>query len=169
MFVTALDSLSGHLGGVATGSQGGSGGGIRTPVQIPAPRQPVENDVTWPLPHRPEAPAAARHSIETILHDWHVDSETADAAVLVVSELVTNAVEHAQPPLALHVHRERSGSRVWVGVTDGGPAPHDGAWTSSCTADEHGRGMDIVDMLTEAHGTHNHPHGATHWARLTTA
>ncbi|MFE5549486.1 ATP-binding protein [Streptomyces sp. NPDC056534] len=86
--------------------------------------------------------------------------------LLVVSELVTNAVEHAEPPFALHLHRERAGSRVWVGVTDGGPAEAEGAWTASCTDDEHGRGIAIVDILADAHGIRTHAGGSTHWARI---
>ncbi|MCX5233236.1 ATP-binding protein [Streptomyces sp. NBC_00233] len=101
------------------------------------------------------------------LHASEFDAELdGDAVLLVVSELVTNAVEHAAPPLALHLHRERAGSRVWVGVTDGGPAVQEGAWTASCADDEHGRGLTIVDTLAESHGTRTHSSGTTHWARI---
>ncbi|MCX2185777.1 ATP-binding protein [Streptomyces sp. SKN60] len=147
---------------------GADTGGTPT-TRVPAPRKPIDDDVAQALEHRPEAAAEARHTTQTVLEAWRVGSETIDAVVLVVSELVTNAVEHARAPLSLHLHRERSGGRVWVGVTDGGPAPHDGAWTSSCTQDEHGRGLSIVSMLADVHGVRSHAGGATHWARLTAA
>jgi hypothetical protein len=87
----------------------------------------------------------------------------------VVSELVTNAVERALPPIALHPHRERAGERVWAGVTDSGPAAGEGAWTASHADDEHGRGLDIIDALTTTHGTRSRSGGATHRARLPSA
>ncbi|MEV6332413.1 ATP-binding protein [Streptomyces sp. NPDC051909] len=171
MYATVPNSLTGRAGGA-----GGAGarpatatdGTGDTRTAIPAPRKPADDDLTRALEHRPEAACDARHAAQAILETWQVDAETADRVVLVVSELVTNAIEHAQAPLFLHLHREHAGSRVWVGVTDGGPAPHDGPWTSSCTEDEHGRGLGIISTLADAHGTRNHTHGATHWARLTT-
>ncbi|NNJ06203.1 ATP-binding protein [Streptomyces sp. PKU-MA01144] len=122
------------------------------------------------IAHRPEAAGTARHTTKAVLDSWHVRLETADAVLMVVSELVTNAVEHARPPLMLHLHREEDDGRVCIEVTDNGPAPHDGPWTSSCAADEHGRGLAIVDALTEAHGTHGVEGGrTTHWAHLAAA
>ncbi|MFF3062760.1 ATP-binding protein [Streptomyces sp. NPDC057909] len=172
MYDTAYDSPTKHTGG-------GAAAGWRARLSVidggdhpvPAPRNPATDpdDVTQELEHRPEAASAARHTARVALESWHVSRYAADAVLLVVSELVTNAVEHAEPPLALHMHREHTGSWVWVGVTDGGLAAHDGAWTSSCDDDEHGRGLDIVDALTDAHGTRTHPRGATYWARLTAA
>ncbi|MFD8079661.1 ATP-binding protein [Streptomyces sp. NPDC059718] len=126
-----------------------------------------DGDGSWVLEHRPEAAGAARRVIRAVLDGWQVGADAAESVVLVVSELVTNAVEHAEPPVILHLHREPAGRQVWVGVTDGGPAATDGGWTTSCTGAEHGRGLDIVDTLTTGHGTRTYPGGrATHWARL---
>ncbi|MER5556961.1 ATP-binding protein [Streptomyces sp. NPDC002793] len=135
------------------------------PERVPEPWSPGD-DVTWRLPHCPQAVGTAREITAAVLNDWHVAQDSAEAAVLVVSELVTNAVEHALPPIALHLHRERAGERVWVGVTDSGPAAGEGAWTASCADDEHGRGLDVIDALTTTHGTRSHSGGTTHWARL---
>jgi anti-sigma regulatory factor (Ser/Thr protein kinase) len=140
----------------------------RTPVRIPAPRAPLD-DGSWPLEHRPEAAGEARHLAQELLEHWHVADDTADGVLLVVSELVTNAVEHARAPIVLHLHREHADHRIWIGVSDGGPADRDGAWTRSCADDEHGRGLGLVDALAEAHGTRTHTGGATHWARLAAA
>ncbi|MCX2185730.1 ATP-binding protein [Streptomyces sp. SKN60] len=175
MFVAAHDNRTGPAGCAAAGRRAtlsAADDGRR--ARVPAPRKPVDDrdcggDVSWTLEHRPQAPGVARHTAQSVLEAWQVNRETVDTVLLVVSELVTNAVEHARPPLALHLHREHAGERVWVGVTDGGPAAHDGPWTSSCSREEHGRGLDVIDALSDAHGTRAHPSGITHWARVTAA
>ncbi|MGW0149263.1 ATP-binding protein [Streptomyces sp. NPDC003333] len=123
--------------------------------------------VTQALVHRPDAAGTARAITRAVLGDWHVDQAAAESVLLVVSELVTNAVEHALPPVVLRLYLDRAGDQVWVGVTDGGPARADGAWTSSCTREEHGRGLAVVESLTSGHGARTHSDGAsTHWAVL---
>ncbi|MCX2185034.1 ATP-binding protein [Streptomyces sp. SKN60] len=167
-------SLTGPAGGtlvtqraaILAAAEGITPDNRQVPVQIPA-QQPSCNDRSWPLLHRPEAVADARHRTQAILEHWHVAEDITDVVLLVVSELVTNAVEHALAPVVLHLHRERAEHRIWIGVTDGGPAPRDGAWTRSCSHDEHGRGLDLVKALCEAHGTCAHTNGhSTHWARV---
>jgi anti-sigma regulatory factor (Ser/Thr protein kinase) len=144
----------------------GSQDGRNRPQGLIAPRTPAE-DGTWPLAHRPEASGTARRITRSVLECWRAGDEEAEAVLLVVSELVTNAVEHAQPPVSLHLHRERVGRRVWVGITDSGPASREGEWTAACSDGEHGRGMSIIDALAVAHGIRTHAGGgATHWARL---
>ncbi|MFD8080017.1 ATP-binding protein [Streptomyces sp. NPDC059718] len=115
------------------------------------------------MAQRPEAACMARAITRAVLADWRVGQETADSVLVVVSELVSNAVEHAEPPVALHLHRERVGQRACVGVTDGGPAESHGTWTTSC---EHGRGLTIVDALALNHGTRTPSGGFTHWVRM---
>ncbi|MFI1400743.1 ATP-binding protein [Streptomyces sp. NPDC020681] len=137
------------------------------PKGIPAPRKPLD-DVTRRLAHCPQAVCTAREITAAVLDEWHVGEGATETALLVVSELVTNAVEHAQPPVALHLHRERAGSRVWMGVSDGGPADGEGDWTASVADAEHNRGLEIVDALATAHGICLYPGGTTHWARLRT-
>ncbi|MET7391254.1 ATP-binding protein [Streptomyces sp. NPDC005529] len=117
------------------------------------------------LEHAPRSVGQARHLAQEFLGRTRTDA--AEAVIMVVSELVTNAIEHAQPPVMLHLHREMAGNSVWIGVTDGGPSPHEGDWTSSCTDQEHGRGLNIVEALAEAHGTRSLAgNTTTHWARL---
>ncbi|MGW5695556.1 ATP-binding protein [Streptomyces asiaticus] len=57
-------------------------------------------------------------------------SDLADDALLVVSELITNAVVHALPPASLCLSRQggRAACAVRIEVTDAGPAlpPHHG-------------------------------------------
>ncbi|MEV8092376.1 ATP-binding protein [Streptomyces nigra] len=134
---------------------------------LSVPTAPPGGPVTQALVHRPDAAGTARSITRGVLEDWHVGQAAMESVLLVVSELVTNAVEHALPPVVLRLFRDRAGDRLWVGVTDGGPAQTDGAWTSSCAREEHGRGLAVVEVLASGHGIRTHPDGAaTHWAVL---
>lgn len=123
----------------------------------------------WTLPHRPEAAGIARRLTLAALQAWDIGEETADQVVLAVSELVTNAVEHALPPVALKLARPCGHRLLRIEVTDGGPARTRGAWTASCEPDEHGRGSMIVDFMAAAHGTRLAGGRTTHWADLPVA
>lgn len=115
-----------------------------------------------PLPHKPEAGGAARRSATAVLARWQVPEETASDVVLVISELVTNALNHALPAVCLHMSRLPCGT-VRVEVSDGGPCaaplqrdPGDG-----------GRGLALVQALAQAHGRHVGPEGTMAWAEFT--
>ncbi|MFI8294078.1 ATP-binding protein [Streptomyces sp. NPDC085614] len=171
MYATTVpDNLIGQAGGAGMqrAAAAHNAGGART-ARVPAPRKPTDDDVTQALEHRPEAASDARRTAQAVLAAWQANPGAVETVVLVISEPPTNTVEHAQAPICRRLHRERSGSRVWVGATDAGPAPHHGAWTSSCTEDEHGRGLGIVEMSADAHGTRIHTCGSTPWARLVEA
>ncbi|WP_433858354.1 ATP-binding protein [Streptomyces kronopolitis] len=71
--------------------------------------------------HRPEAGADARHLVRSVLDARQIGDDAAGSVVLVVSELVTNAVEHTQPPLVLRhaagtTHRARQPRRNLTGI-----------------------------------------------------
>ncbi|WP_240204680.1 ATP-binding protein [Streptomyces actuosus] len=119
------------------------------------------------LAHRPESVGLARRLARSVLRDWRIDESAAASVLLVVSELVTNAVQYARPPLYLRLCRETAGLQVLVGITDGGRAVRTGDWAASCAAEEHGRGMSIIDALATCYGSRSHGLGlTTHWARL---
>ncbi|MFB6582293.1 ATP-binding protein [Streptomyces sp. NPDC056402] len=139
-----------------------------------APLQPVthtraDTPGIWWLPHCPESAGAARRIASAVLHAWNVDDDTIEHALLVVSELVTNALEHALPPVALHLHRAEDDNTLRIEVNDGGPAHNKGTWTTSCTPEEHGRGVAIITLLASAHGTRILAHTVTYWAILPAA
>ncbi|MFD5890172.1 ATP-binding protein [Streptomyces sp. NPDC060334] len=113
------------------------------------------------LPHCPESAGTARHVTGNVLREWGVDGEAIDQALLVVSELVTNALVHALPPIALHLQRFENDATLCVEVDDGGPADHAGNWSMSCTPEERGRGGGIIGLLATAHGTRILPHRVT--------
>jgi DNA-binding NarL/FixJ family response regulator len=90
----------------------------------------------------------ARRFLREVLERWGL-SEVEDAAQLVVSELVTNAITHAQSSCQVRLSRSAHAVRVEVvdcGVGTPDPQPDD-------PAGEHGRGMHIVAVLSLAWGT----------------
>ncbi len=108
-----------------------------------------------------QSPAHAREAAAQIAAREQLGPVSDDLA-LVVSELVTNAVRHAEPPLRLEI--QTSEHRVVVAVadgSDGAPAPR--AVDSNA---EGGRGMMLVDLLSTEVGVRAHPPGKTVWAAL---
>ncbi|MEU9134031.1 ATP-binding protein [Kitasatospora sp. NPDC048540] len=138
----------------------------RPPEQPTTGPGTAEQPYRWVLPHDEQAAGAAREVTRAALEDWDVNETSVDEALVVVSELVTNAVEHAQPPVVLHLAQPDPGDVVHVEVDDGGRAELPGAWVASCAPDEHGRGNIIIDALATTHGTRVHSWGCTNWADL---
>ncbi|MFH0518552.1 ATP-binding protein [Streptomyces sp. M41] len=105
--------------------------------------------------------------IRQVAHDFlarhHVPPSMREDALLVVSELVTNAVTHALPPAALRI-RCTPRPALRIEVTDGGPQSHQPPRTDP--HEEHGRGMYIVAALASRHGTVAYDGGSTRWAEL---
>jgi anti-sigma regulatory factor (Ser/Thr protein kinase) len=96
----------------------------------------------------PQAVATARRATAAQLDRWELDELRADAELL-VSELVTNAVAHADPPVTLRVHVDEERTRVEVtdGVRDV-PVVRDPPPTALG-----GRGVMFVDRLASSWGT----------------
>ncbi|MEU7206835.1 ATP-binding SpoIIE family protein phosphatase [Streptomyces sp. NPDC044989] len=123
------------------------------------------------------APGAARAMARAALADWsalglpgteHLTEHLTADALVVVSELVTNAVVHAGTDVEVGLRVEETGTLV-VEVADRHPSrapsgggdhetPHDPA--------EYGRGLRLVAALAEAWGITYRPGSKTVWARL---
>jgi serine/threonine-protein kinase RsbW len=108
----------------------------------------------------------ARHEIVAELRRWGPTSScVVDAAGLVTSELLTNAVKHAgSGPITVVARRD--GDSVRIEVDDTSPlrphlrhADHD---------DEHGRGLAIVAALSSRHGVTVTGSGKRCWAEFFT-
>jgi anti-anti-sigma regulatory factor/anti-sigma regulatory factor (Ser/Thr protein kinase) len=116
----------------------------------------------------PTAAAAARAFVREVLRYWQLalpDSTLVDRAVLLASELVTNAVLHARTELGLRL--ELRGDLLHLAVRDGNP------WmlrlvTVPGPEAEGGRGLWLVDQLARAWGINRHPDGGkVVWCTLT--
>ncbi|MFD7862862.1 ATP-binding protein [Streptomyces sp. NPDC057682] len=118
------------------------------------------------LPAHPESVAGARRLTRARLDAWRLDGDTHEAAVLIVSELVTNAVVHtASDRVVCELHRLHRGLRI--AVQDQGHQPG-GPRLSAGGDDEHGRGLLLVDALCSAWGSRDARGGSGRivWAEL---
>ncbi|WP_435280025.1 ATP-binding protein [Streptomyces sp. 1222.5] len=123
------------------------------------------------LDHGPLAPATARHEARPVLADWGLGEEQAYDALLVISELVTNAVTHALPPVILHLQAATDHcGHVQIHVSDGGHQPSPEAWAATRPDDEHGRGAAIISALADETGAAGDVDGLIdHWADIPAA
>jgi anti-sigma regulatory factor (Ser/Thr protein kinase) len=135
------------------------------PVHIHEAGGDVGESVVTSREFRPEdtAPSAARRFTEHALRCWGHDGSVIDDARLLVSELVTNAVNHTRSPFSVSVAAHSP--KVRVAVHDrsstipvkGGP---------STGAPSGGRGLQIVADLADDWGVVRTPVGKTVWAEL---
>ncbi|WP_053757630.1 ATP-binding protein [Streptomyces sp. AS58] len=150
-------------------------GGER-PGRLPGPSGPdplasgdLRRPHTFVLPAAPESVAAARASVRATLSAWHIDIDVVDSALVVLSELVTNAVTHsASERIVCRLHGTADRLRIEVEDQSRGaslPAPrHAGP------DDQSGRGLLLVEALCSDWGVRETPQrsGRVVWAELST-
>jgi PAS domain S-box-containing protein len=114
---------------------------------------------TWDVPPDPAAVAETRKNACQQLAVWGLDEATF-VTELVVSELVTNAIRHAEPPIQLRlIHDDH---KLICEVSDASStAPH---LRRARTFDEGGRGLLLVAQLTQGWGARQTYTGKTIWA-----
>jgi hypothetical protein len=116
------------------------------------------------LPSRPEAPGAARGFVRETLRAWQVD-DTDQVSELLIDELVSNVVCHVGTPMEIRLRRGAASMRVEVRDTST-QLPvrrHPG------DADEHGRGIMFVELLSTDWGVEVHHDGKTIWFEVPVA
>ncbi|MGW6294514.1 sodium/proline symporter PutP [Streptomyces sp. NPDC055058] len=113
--------------------------------------------VSWDLPSDPAAVSHARSLTVRQLSDWGLD-HLAFTTELIVSELVTNAIRYAAPPVSLRLIRDDT---LICEVSDTGnasPRPR-----HARTTDEGGRGLMIVAQIAGRWGTRYTTDGKIIW------
>ncbi len=112
------------------------------------------------FPCRPESVAGARRFVRDLLSGE--PREIAEAAELMTSELATNSVRHARSDFELAILRSRKEIRVEVSDHgQGRPIPR-----SPTPREQSGRGLQIVQALSENWGTIPSPGGKLVWFTL---
>ncbi|MFJ3598892.1 ATP-binding protein [Streptomyces sp. NPDC090126] len=126
----------------------------------------------------PNAVAWARRHTVDILQRWHFPNEGIEVARLLVSELATNAIQHARPTKTSEASAHSAGIGTIVLMlwpTDGGvilavsdPDPRPPAPRPSDTSATGGRGLVLIQTMANRWGyspTQPHP-GKIVWAEV---
>jgi anti-sigma regulatory factor (Ser/Thr protein kinase) len=109
------------------------------------------------LPPELDAPRAAREFAAGACRDWALD-DVAARARLVVTELVTNAVEHAGTPCEVGLRLDGHG--LWIEVRDHRPGPPPRP-RPRAVGSGRGRGLHVVAALALRLDATAHPDGKT--------
>ncbi|MFJ7237908.1 SpoIIE family protein phosphatase [Streptomyces olivaceus] len=126
---------------------------------------PVRRTMLTVSQAEPARIATARQHLRDLLHDWP-DEEQRDAAVLLLSELLTNVLVHtdADALLVAEIAGEPGERGIRVEVTDNGDdLPHKrrpGEMASS------GRGLVLIELLADAWGVAPRGTGKSIWYEL---
>jgi anti-sigma regulatory factor (Ser/Thr protein kinase) len=110
----------------------------------------------------PSAPAQARRAIGEAIAGRDYGDDLLDDLLLVTSELVSNAVEHAHGSPHVLLRLEDGGLRLCV-HDDGGGTPE---LRPAAPGSPRGRGLRLVDALATAWGTAEDERGRCVWARF---
>ncbi|MGW4239957.1 SpoIIE family protein phosphatase [Streptomyces sp. NPDC004749] len=124
----------------------------RTQVLDPA------RTATWSVTADPAQVAELRHEVLAQLSAWNLQ-EASFVTELVTSELVTNAIRHAAPPIELRLIVDRT---LICEVSDSSAtAPH---LRRAKSFDEGGRGLLLVAQVADRWGSRPTPAGKIIWA-----
>jgi len=111
----------------------------------------------------PQSASSARDVLRRSFREWHVDSQThLETALLVVTELVTNAVRHGQSRVTLALTLDDD--RLLLEVADDGsgvPQVRHPGWQAVG-----GRGLLLVEALATRWGVRRSGRGKVVWAEL---
>jgi anti-sigma regulatory factor (Ser/Thr protein kinase) len=119
--------------------------------------------VTWTVALEPAVQSVqrSRELVRRVLQG--LDSGHVETVTVMTDELVTNAITHGRPPIVLGIQRD-PGS-VSVTVSDEGPGLP--TLHPMVRLAESGRGLLIVDVLSDQWGVDPLPAGKRVWFRMT--
>ncbi|MEV6176924.1 PAS domain S-box protein [Streptomyces sp. NPDC052015] len=127
-------------------------------AQLPAaPLAAVSTD----LPAVPASVPEGRAFLHKALTSWDC-ADRADDALLLLSETLTNAVQHGEGPIALHLHRTATDLTIEVGDR----SPHLPQPRPAGQDEESGRGLMLVRALADSWGVRPTEEGKTTWFTL---
>jgi anti-sigma regulatory factor (Ser/Thr protein kinase) len=142
--------------------------GVSDTAGVPEPIPPATRTASddrcaeWSFPAEPGAVRAARSVVRSTLNEWELNT-VGDVTVLLVSELVTNALRHASGPIGVRIRRNRNDALL-VEVSD--PLPELPLARDARPDDEGGRGLQLVARTSRRWGTRRGRTGKTVWFEL---
>jgi anti-sigma regulatory factor (Ser/Thr protein kinase) len=117
-----------------------------------------------PLPVSLDAPAIARQYVQAVCA--RLSSDELDDALVVASEVVTNAVIHGAAEIVMTVNL--AAGRVTVAVSDEGSGRPPLHPTAPARSSLHGRGLLVVDEVASRWGVTEHGVGKDVWFQIAT-
>lgn len=119
------------------------------------------------LPHTPSSVSGVRKRLCAELRASGVYEEVADDAAVVISELISNALRHARPLPSgeIRVSWSHEGDLIQLAVSDGGSMTEPRR-TRAALSSLGGRGLSIVETLSDGWGVAHDDDGTTVWANL---
>ncbi|RSN14860.1 hypothetical protein DMH25_07725 [Streptomyces sp. WAC 01325] len=119
---------------------------------------------TAELPCVPESVARARALVSSVLTGWGLEDDLAHVGEVIVSELMTNVVDHTETHLTEVVIERQVDSTVRIQVSD---RSHVAPRMEKATDDaECGRGLRLVDALCVRWGYDPNGGGKVTWAEI---
>ncbi len=123
---------------------------VREVARTQPEREPDGADLDLVLAAVPHSVATARHAVARLLVSApRIPTEVAEDVLLLVSELVTNAVLHART--AVRVSASAKGGHIMVSVGDDDPL-HAPSAAERGTLATSGRGIRLVELLASSWG-----------------
>ena len=118
----------------------------------------------WAGPPIEASVSRVRYSVRQVLVRWRLPEDVIDDAVLVVTELLANVVEHARTPFRVVV--ELRVRLLHVAVEDGavGRAP----LGTGCAVSGYVSGLRVVNAVALRWGWQEHQTGKSVWAEFLT-
>jgi anti-sigma regulatory factor (Ser/Thr protein kinase) len=123
----------------------------------------LSRSATMLVPAESTGPSRVRQWMRARLREWSVPDPVIGAAILCTSELTTNALLHAGTPAQVHI--DLNTQRLLVSVADTGTR---GSVTPTKvdTMSSRGRGLGLIEELSDAWGTDPSVRGATVWFEI---
>ncbi|WP_326554190.1 ATP-binding SpoIIE family protein phosphatase [Micromonospora sp. NBC_01813] len=115
------------------------------------------------VPAEPIAPSRVRHWLADQLAKWRVPEAVIGPAVLCASELTTNALLHAGTEARVEI--DLSPERLLVSVADSGTRGTVSRARTD-TLSSRGRGLGLIEQLSDAWGTDPSVRGSTVWFEI---
>ncbi|MBB5936696.1 anti-sigma regulatory factor (Ser/Thr protein kinase) [Streptomyces zagrosensis] len=121
----------------------------------------------WSFSAEPDSVRSARGLVRNALADWGL-AAISDVTVLLVSELVTNALRYASGPIGVRMYCRplpgSGGRALLVEVSD--PVKDPPRERAAAPEDEGGRGLQLVACASRRWGTRRGTVGKTVWFEL---
>lgn len=131
---------------------------------------------TLTIPNDPRAVTIARRTLRLVL-TLHGLPHLAEAAELLATELVANAVQHTKGPAAIRLRWSAPILRIGVWDTDPNPPAPNPLNSPTPTTTTHGRGLTLIEQCSDNWGWYTlglagqppHNNGKFVWCELTPA